>query len=506
MSKNKETAKASNQDVQSTAALEVDITQDALVQSEETSGRVEIDKPAPEQEKSVNEEPRWTAIRQRWAKEQADLAEAHALSYFDIEDDLPLSRHLLLVSIFGFFLLFVVWANWAELDEVTRGEGKIIPSSEVQALQSLDAGTVEELLVQEGDIVEIGQVLVRLSDIEAASNLGANNARYYGLLASVLRLQAEAEGRDSLMFPEDLKKLTPLSVAEEMNGFRANKERLNGQLNTLKQQRNQKEQEVLELESRIVDTKEVLDLQTREMEIIKPLVERGSAPELELLQLERSVKEKAAELNGYEKSLPRSRAAVEEARARIEEAKMTARAQAQSELATKQLELNEIKERLSAFEERKTRTEIKSPVNGTVKELLVNTVGGVVRPGEDIVQIVPSDDQLLVEARVRPSDIAFLYSGQKAVVKITAYDFSIYGGLDAEVIDISADTIEDQHGNSFYRVRLRTYETELKRKGEVLPIIPGMVTSVDVLTGKKTVMQYLLKPFIKTIDGAMNER
>ena len=240
--------------------------------------------------------------------------------------------------------------------------------------------------------------------------------------------------------------------------------------------------------------------------MIEPLVAKGSAPKLELLQLQRTIKEKNAELNGYLSSLPRARSAVNEAKARIEDIQSSAQAEAQTELSAKLIEMNEIKERLSAISERKDRTEIKSPVNGTIQDITVNTVGGVVRPGEDFIKIVPKDDQLIVEAEVRPSDRAFIYPGQKAVVKLTAYDFSIYGGLDAVLTDISADTFEDEEGNSFYKVKLRTEETELKRKGEVLPITVGMVASVDILTGKKTVMQYLLKPFIKTLDNAMNER
>ena len=240
--------------------------------------------------------------------------------------------------------------------------------------------------------------------------------------------------------------------------------------------------------------------------MIRPLVERGSAPKLELLQLQRGIKERVSELNGLKSSLPRSQSAIDEANARLDEIKETAKAESQAELSTKLIELNEIQERLSGLQERKGRREIRSPVDGTIQELSANTIGGVVRGGEDLIKIVPKDDQLIVEVKIKPSDRAFIYPGQPAIIKITAYDFSIYGGLKGELLDISADTIEDEQGNPFYRVRLRTYETELKRKGEVLPIIPGMVTSVDVLTGHKTVMQYLLKPFVKTLDNAMNER
>jgi len=325
-------------------------------------------------------------------------------------------------------------------------------------------------------------------------------------LASITRLQAEAEGKGTVDFPPEVMEKAPRSVTEELNSFRANRQSLDNQLNVLMQQRAQREQEVRELTGRISDTRGVINLQRQEMEMVRPLVERGSAPPMELLQLERGIKERQTELNGYASSLPRARSAVREAEARMNEIKTNAKAQAQTELSAKMIEMNEIKERLSALTERQSRTEIKSPVDGTIQEITVNTVGGVIRPGEDLIKIVPKDDKLVIEAKVRPKDRAFIFPGQKAVVKLTAYDFSIYGGLDAELVSISADTFEDQDGNSFYQVKLRTNDTQLKRKGEVLPIEIGMIASVDILTGKKTVMQYLLKPLIKTLQTAFTER
>lgn len=454
----------------------------------------------------VNESENWTAIRQNWAKEQTGIARARAMAFFEVDDQMPLSRHLLLVFITLFFAFFIIWANLATLDEVTRGQGKIIPSSEVQAMQTIDAGIVDEILVKEGDQVEAGQVLARLSDIEASSDLGANRVRYLGLLASITRLQAEAEGKDEVVFPPEVHKEAPNSVTEELNSFRANHRQREGQRKVLQEQLTQREQEVDELNSRIGDLRGVIALQRDEKNMIAPLVAKGSAPKLELMQLERAIKEKSAELNGLQASLPRAKTAVDEAKARLADLESTMKAEAQKELAAKLNEMNEIRERLTALKERKTRKEIRSPVSGTIQDITVKTLGGVVKPGEDFIKVVPKDDQLIVEARVKPSDRAFIYPGQPAIIKLTAYDFSVYGGLKGELLDISADTFEDEKGDTYYRVRLRTYETELKRKGEVLPIIPGMVASVDILTGKKTVMQYLMKPLIKTLDDAMNER
>lgn len=462
--------------------------------------------PHDDDKTTINDEPEWTAIRQGWAQEKASRAKAHALKAFDTDEDMPLSKHGLLAFIIFFWLALAFWANFAPLDEVTRGQGKIIPSSQVQALQSLEAGIVDEFFVRTGDEVEKGQVLVRLNAIEATSDLGANKARYLGLLASIRRLQAEAEGKSTVDFPEEVIKGSPNSVTEELNTFRANKLQVQNQLNVLEQQKAQRQQEIRELTGRISDTRGVISLQRKEMELIRPLVESGSAPRLELLQLERGLKEQSTELNGLLSSLPRARSAAGEAQARINDLKSSAKATAQTELSARVIELSEIKERLSALTDRKTRTEIKSPVAGTIQELTVNTIGGVVQPGEDLIKIVPKDDKLVVEAEIRPSDRAFIYPGQTAVIKLTAYDFAIYGGLEGELIDISADTFEDQEGNSFYKIKLKTKETELRRKGEILPIEVGMVASVDILTGKKTVLQYLLKPLIKTLDNAFSER
>lgn len=454
----------------------------------------------------VNESENWTAIRQEWAKEQAGIARARAMAFFEVDDEMPLSKHLLLIFIFLFFVFFILWANFATLDEVTRGMGKIIPSSEVQAMQTIDAGIVDEILVKEGDQVEAGQILARLSDIEASSDLGANRARYLGLLAAITRLQAEAEGKTEVVFPPEVEKEAANSVTEELNTFRANERQREGQKKVLQEQLTQREQEVDEINSRIGDLRGVIALQRDEKNMIAPLVAKGSAPKLELMQLERAIKEKTSELNGLQASLPRSKTAVDEAKARLADLESTMKAEAQKELAAKLTEMNEIRERLTALKERKTRKEIRSPVSGTIQDITVKTLGGVVKPGEDFIKIVPKDDQLIVEARVKPSDRAFIYPGQPAVIKLTAYDFAVYGGLKGELLDISADTFEDEKGDTYYRVRLRTYETQLKRKNEVLPIIPGMVASVDILTGKKTVMQYIMKPLIKTLDDAMNER
>lgn len=458
-----------------------------------------------EMEANMSPEELEQAQRNKWVKDHADRLQAQASRFFTTDEDLPLASHLTLIVIGGFFVCFVLWASFAELDERVKGNGKVIPSSEVQRISTLEGGIIEEIFVTKGEEVKQGDILVRLSDVAASSDLGSNEARYLGLLATITRLQAEVEGTVP-KFPEEVMKKAPQSVTEEMKAFRANQDNINNQIVIMEQQKSQRSQELNELQVRANDMRGQLRLINEQKQMVEPLVARGSAPKMELLQLEQQVKGKQTELNGVTSAIPRARAAIAEANGRIAEVKSTARAQAQTELSAKLIEMNSIKEGLVGLKDRKTRTEVKSPVNGYIQDIKVVTIGGVVQPGMEFIEIVPKDDKLLVEAKVNPKDIAFLASGDKAIVKFTAYDFSIYGGLTGKVVYISADAVTDEEGNSFYIIQVETDEAALMRRGEELPIIPGMVTSVDILTGKKTVMEYLLKPFIKTLSNAMHER
>jgi len=462
--------------------------------------------PKAEPDLNMNESADWDAIRQGWMREQSDRVQAYADRYFMTDDELPLHRHFILVSLFLFFVVFVLWASFATLDETARGEGQIVPAGEVQVIQNLEGGIVDAFMFKEGDLVKKGDVIMRLRDVGAQSDLGTNEAKYMGLLAATIRLQAEVDGKASLDFPDDIMKKSPQSITEELNAFRANREKLQGQVSVLEQQLSQRKQEVSELTTKSSDLAGVIRLSQQEKDMTAPLVAKGSAPRIELIQLERGIREKQTELNGVRAAIPRAQSAIAEAQARIGEMKKSFIAEAQTELTAKTAELNTVKQSLGALEDKKDRTDIRSPVNGTIKDFKINTVGGVVRSGDPIAEIVPVDDNLLVEAKIRPSDIARLRPGLPAMVKITAYDFTIYGGLKGEVDNISADTIKNEKGEFFYRVKVRTKENSLKRKGEILPIIPGMVATVDIQTGKKTVMEYLMKPFLKTVENSMNEK
>ena len=413
--------------------------------------------------------------------------------------------HLLLVIIVAFFGIFLAWASWAELDEVTRGDGKVIPSSQVQVVQNLEGGIVAAIPVREGAVVEQGQVLLRIDNVRAASDLRERRQRYLALLGALGRLRAEVDGTAIALAPEVLTD-APEVAANERALYHARADALQSEIEILRSQATQRRQELAELRTRLDQLERSLALASEELEIKRPLAARRVVSKIELLQLERQVNDLAGELETTRLAVPRIESALQEAERRIEDRRLSFRAEAQRELTAVQAEATALVEAITATADQVRRTDVRSPVRGTIKRLLVTTVGGVVQPGEDLVEIVPLEDTLLVEAQVRPADIAFLRPGQPATVKVTAYDFSIYGGLDAVVEDISADTITDEQGESFYRIRVRTHDNALEEKGEPLPIIPGMTTQVDILTGEKTVLDYLLKPILKAKERALRER
>lgn len=434
--------------------------------------------------------------------------EAYGDKLLHTDEDLPLIRHLQLFTIIGIIFIFIIWANLATLDEITRGQGRVVPSSEVQVIQHQEGGTIQALLVKEGDTVEAGQILMQLSDVGASSELGSTNARMMGLKAKAMRLQAEAEGKATLEFDDVMIEAIPQTVQEELNSFRANRAQIDSQKSVYQSQLSQRRGEVSEINTRINDIQRVISLTNEEMDMLKPLVDRGSAPKRDVLQLEQQLAQQRSELNGLRASLPRANSAINEAQARLSDIETTFKTKAQNDLTSALIDIKTLEQQMPALQDRKTRTEIRSPVKGIIKDIRIQTDegSGVIKPGEPIMEVVPVDDQLVVEANIRPADIAFLHPGQRATVKITAYDFSIYGGLKGELVGISADTITNEKGESFYQIRVVTDENTIKRNGNNLPIIPGMVASVDILTGEKTVMEYIMKPLIKTLSQSMNER
>jgi adhesin transport system membrane fusion protein len=413
---------------------------------------------------------------------------------------------VLTVVIALFLIIFVLWAHFTVLDEVTRGLGQVIPSQKVQMIQNLEGGILQEITVQENQIVNKGDILIRIDNAMAASQYRDAFTKAAEHEAAIVRLNAEIEGKSKIVFPDEFKDADPQVLDDQQSIFMAHRQQLQAELNVLRSQHSQRQQEITEMQSRKQQLERSLGLAKQQRDIAKPLVDQGVYPRVDYLALERDISSLQGDIDALRLAIPRIRQAANEASRRIEQRRAEVKAQALGEKNTHRGELKSLQEIMSAGEDRVTRTDVRSPVRGTVKQINLNTLGGVVRPGESILEIVPLDDTLLIEARIRPADIAFLHPGQKAMVKITAYDFSIFGGLEGFVEAISADTIEDDNGESFFKVKLRTQKNAITYHSEELPIIPGMTASIDILTGKKSVLAYLLKPILRAKQNAMRER
>jgi len=417
----------------------------------------------------------------------------------------PSSARAIIWAILIFIIIAIVWASFATLDEVTRGAGKIVPSSQVQIIQNLEGGIVAELAIREGQVVNKGDVLLRIDNTRFMSSLRENTQHYLSLVAKHSRLKAEAEG-GSFSAPTEVLSKQPRLVKQEKILFQSRQKELTTNQEILKQKIAQRKQDLAEFVAKLSQNKRSYDLLEKELTMTRPLVSSGVMSEVELLRLEREANDVLGGISVAEISILREKSKLKEARKKFEEVGINFKNTARIELNEVDSELRRLAETSRTLEDRVLRTAVTSPVRGTIKQLLVNTIGGVVQPGMDLVEIVPLEDNLLVEAKIRPSDIAFLRPGLKTIVKVSAYDFAIYGGLDAVVEQISADTITDDNGDSYYVVRVRTNASQIVTEAAALPIIPGMLAEVDILTGKKTVLEYLLKPIFRAQQRAMRER
>jgi len=400
-------------------------------------------------------------------------------------------------------LLMILWAALAHVDEVTRGDAKVISSRQLQLVQSFDGGVVSEILVKEGQLVEQDQLLLKIDETRATSGVRESAAQGFALQARAARLRALAEG-GAFQPPapptrDDEKRI----VEDEQRLFEMRRSELSTLLAINQQQLQQRQQELSEARARRSSAERGLDLNLQELAKTKPLLASGAVSEVDILRLEREVARSRGDAEQAGAQIARVGAAIGEAQRKSQETELTFRNEARKELAEVMGKLNALNQGAVALADKVDKSQIKSPVRGRVQRLLANTVGGVVQPGKDIVEIVPLDDVLVLEARIQPKDIAFIHPGQAATVKFTAYDFSIYGGMTAEVENISPDTVTDERNNAYYLVRVRTQGAKFNDK---LPIIPGMTAEVDVLTGNKSVLSYLLKPVLKARAYAFRER
>lgn len=365
------------------------------------------------------------------------------------------STHLILWITVVFIILGFLWASFALVDEVTRGEGKVIPSSQIQVIQNLEGGIIEKIYAKEGQVVEKGQNLVKLDATRFQTAYDEERLKSLALKIKIARLTAEARNTN-FNPPSDLVKIMPDAVNNEIALYNSRKAQLSQlQIN--------------------------LDLAKKELDLSKPLVKKGAVSDVEIIHLSRDVSQLQGQIDEF-----KSKALME-----LNDTNALYNTSNQSALAN----LDRLK-----------RTIIVSPVKGIVKQIKITTVGGVSQPGADIMEIVPMEDTLLIEAKVLPQDIGFIHIGQDAMIKVAAYDFSIYGGLKGVVESISADTLTDEKGVSYFLIRVRTQKNYLGSKDRALYIIPGMTATMEILTGKKSVLHYLLKPLMKAKENAFTER
>ena len=414
----------------------------------------------------------------------------------------PLRARRLLYAIAVSVVMLVVWSSWAEVDIVTRGQGKVIPSRQVQILGSQDGGVITDIRVREGDVVRQGDLLLKLDQTRSQSSLGENLAEMSGLVVRAARLRAMVEGEPFEATPKMLTE-TPEIVRQEQRLYESRLQELQVQKDIADQQLIQRREELSELEARRAQLTRELELAEEELFRTQPMLDSGAVSEVEILRLQREVNKAEGELKQTRAQIKGVAAAITEAEGKLEGVELEFFNDTREQLTDTVNRINALEEAAAGLSDRVRQTSLVSPVTGTIKQLFYNTVGGVVLPGRDIVELVPADDSLLVEVRVRPQDIAFMAPGQKANVKVTAYDFVVYGGLEGKVEQIGVDTVVDEEGNAYYEVAVRTTTVNF---GEDKPIIPGMTVEVDILTGKKTVLAYLMKPVLRAHQRSLSER
>jgi len=402
-------------------------------------------------------------------------------------------------------LALIIWASFAYIDEITRGDGKVIPYGQNQVIQNLEGGIVESILVTEGQSVKAGQVILKISNAKSTSTSRTNEMKYQELEAKRLRLFAEA---NSLAFKAE--KTTDPQLTKQIELARklynSNKLEMKAKDNSYVQQIEQRKQEYKEAQARIRSLEKSLEFVTEEINMTEPMVREGIRSKVDFLKLKREANGIENDIEASSLSLPRLKSAIEEYRQKRAEASQLVINKAKKELNEVTAEISRLQTQQIAFSDQVSRTMVKSSVDGIVQKLFVHTVGGVVKPGADLVEIVPTNKKLFLEIKIKPSDIAFIHPGAEAKVKISAYDYAIHGGLIGKVVNISPDTITDKKENTFYLIHIVTEKNYLGSKEHPLNIIPGMTASVDIITGQKTVMQYILKPILKSKQYVFSER
>jgi len=445
--------------------------------------------------------------------EEEDLQFVYS-NYANSNMEISRASNIIFILVTVIFTSLILWAAFSEIDELARGNGKVIPTNKIQTVQSLDGGIISEIFIKEGQTVNQGDSLMKIDTTRFEATLEESKQEYLSLLAIIARLDIESKIDLDKPLPKIkynekvLNDNSRYDINETLlleNRFRE----LKSSVRVLENQVSQKKQELKEIKSNIARLNQSLGYITEQRKTIKKLVARGIKSKYDLLNIEKEYTQTKGDLNTARLSISRSNYAITEAKNRISEKINTFKAEASDELQKTAGLINKFEAKLIGDEDKVAKTVITSPVNGIIKQLNVNTIGGVVQSGMELIEIVPLSDILVVEAKIDPKDIAFINPSQKAIIKITAYDFSIYGGLDGKIIEISADSIVDKdskEGKSYYRVLIKTDKNYLERNGTKLPIIPGMIASVDIVTGKKSILDFLLKPILKVKENSLHER
>ncbi len=397
------------------------------------------------------------------------------------------------------------WAHQARLDEVAIASGEVVPQGQVKTIQHLEGGIVQEIFVREGARVKAGNPLVRLTLAVTGVNRKELQVRLDGLVLNRARLKAEARGK-ALKIPAEQAARRPELANSEREAFNAGRRQLNSIVDVLRERILQREAELNELHERRAATLKNLEISRESFDISKRLMDEGLTSKLEHLERTRQVQILQGDLATLDAAIPRAQAAIAESRKREKEERLRARRLANDDLRRVEGSIARTRELLTEATEQASRTEIRSPIDGVVKNLRHHTIGGVVKPGEPIMEIVPTGEKMVIEARLNPIDRGYVEEGQAAVVKITSYDFVRYGGLDGEVVHVAADSSRGPDGAPFFRVIVETERDYLGDTPGSLPITAGMQATVDIHTGDKTVLEYLIRPVLKLKHEAFRER
>lgn len=413
--------------------------------------------------------------------------------------------HWVLISFCISIFLFIIWAAFAQIDEIARGSGKVVPSGQNQIVQNLEGGIVSEILVKEGEIVEKDQVLIRISNEKGISTAMSNELKSYYFQAQIQRLDAELI-RVPFEYEEGEVPEFNEFLRNENELYQTNMKQLDSKISILKEQIRQKENDLKDAKQTVSHMKFSVGAISKEVSMTKPMVERGIRSQVDFLKLQREESDAKTKLQSTILSIDKIESEIAELNKKIDETNEVFDAEVREKLNGLITELKDVEANKVASTDQVARTVVRSPSNGIVQKLHINTIGGSIKPAQDLLEIVPTDSKLIVEVKILPKDIAFIYQGQKAIVKFSAFDFSIFGGLDGHVINISPDTVVEKDEKTFYIVKIETEKNYIGEEENEKFIIPGMIADVDILTGKKTVLDYILKPILKTKTYTFTER